>query len=242
MLQSKKKAGETMIKKNNKLVICIVTLFAITLIGLILFFTLANRRTEIYAISYDEQIKFSLGKYEVESFNVSSRNGNSITKTKSAKEILEKKIIDSPYLYASHDVQYKNYSCINYIVLYDGYYFVVWIDSSEQLVIENMVAEFHTATTEFFFTFPKLDLTCAENDENYYIWEEIGVNDFTKLATMYSNLKNSYCEIDEETKTIKLNCCDANNFRDITTSFPITIKADSNGLYLLFDSEGLYND
>lgn len=231
-----------MIKKNNKLIICLIALFAIIITGLILFFTLANRKTEIYAMSFDEQIKFSLGEYEVEEFNVSSRNGNSITKTKNAQGILDKEIINSPYLYDSYEVQYKNYSCTNYIMLYEGYYFVVWIDSSEQLVIENMICEFSAATTEFFFTFPKLDIAPMENEENYYTWEEIGVTSFTELVALYSNVKSSYCEIDEESQTIKLNCCDANNFRDIITSFPITIEADSNGLYLSFNSEGMYND
>jgi len=82
-----------MIKKNNKLIVCLIALFAIIITGLILFFTLANRKTEIYAMSFDEQIKFSLGEYEVEEFNVSSRNGNSITKTTNAQGILDKEII-----------------------------------------------------------------------------------------------------------------------------------------------------
>ena len=209
---------------------------------MILFSTLANRKIEIYAMSFDEQIKFSLGKYKVESFNISSYNGNSITKTSNAQKILEERILNSSYLYDSYEVYYSNYSCTHYIMLYEGYYFVVWVDSIGQLVIENMVSEFSTATTEFFFIFPKLDINPMENEENYYTWQEIGVNDFAELVAFYSNLKNNYCEINEETRTVKLNCCDANNFGDITTSYPITIKSESNGLYLSFDSEEFYND
>ena len=229
-------------RSNNRIIIVISVIFIIIICCMLLFFTLANRKIEIYAMSFDEQIKFSLGKYKVEAFKVSSYNGNSITKVRNAQKILDERIVNSPYFYDSYKVYYNNYSCINYIMLYEGYYFVVWIDSTGQLVIENMVGEFSAATTEFFFTFPKLDIAPVENEGNYYTWQEIGVNDFAELVTLYSNLKSSYCEINEETKTIKLNCCDANNFRDITTSFPITIKADSNGLYLLFDGEGLNND
>lgn len=227
---------------SNNVIIIISVILLIIICSMFLFFALANRKVEIYAMSFDEQIKFSLGKYKVEAFNVSSYNGNSITNTPNAKKILEESVLNSSYLYDSYEVYYNNYSCTYYIMLYEGYYFVVWIDSIGQLVIENVVSEFSAAATEFFFTFPKLDITPMENEENYYTWQEIGVNDFAELVIWYSNLKNSYCEINEETKTIKLNCCDANNFRKVTTSFPITIKAESNGLYLSFDSEGFYND
>lgn len=230
--------------KNHKgLLIGGMSLILVIIIALTLFFTLTNSKTEIYVNSYDNQIKFSLGSYKVKSFSVSSRNGNSIVKTDDPTEILENKVAGSPYLVTTYPKEYAGASYVNYVLLYEGYYFIAWVDNLGQLILENLIDEFAAATTEYLFTFPVTDILFDEDKDNFIEWKDlIWINSFNELADFYSSLSNDYCIIDEATQTIKLNCCDANNFRSITTEFPITITCMETGLNLLFDSEALDYD
>lgn len=235
-----------MFKKHKKVIIGVSCLLVIIIVGLILFFTLANRKTEIYANSYDNQVKFSLGSYQVDAFFVSSRTGDSITKTSEVYEIFQDKVIESSCLVSTYNTEYADTTFTNYVLLYDGYYFMAWIDNAEQLVIENLAAQFSAATTEFMFSFPVTDMGFSETGENFVAWDDLlWIYDFSGLADFYSQLADGYCKIDEENQIISLNCCDANNFRDITTDFPITITCTDSGIKLSFDSEKLpdfYND
>lgn len=226
-------------RKNKKALIMAAFLAVIILIGLVIFAVIASRKTEIYAVSYDGQVKFSAGDFRVDGFYVSARTGNSITQSENGQALLEKIIEGNPYLYDSFEAHYGEYSCTNYVFLYGGYYFFIWVDANGAVVIENAASEFFTPNSEFFFAFPKADISPIENEENYYSWQEIGMTDFRELSGYYQNLKGGYCIIDEGSKTIRLNCCDANNFREITTDYPITIIGDANGVFLHFDSEAI---
>lgn len=76
-------------KKGNKgLLIGIGILVLVAIVGIALFFAFANQKTEIYVTSFDKQVTFSIGKYSVDSFQCSTRDGNSITKSKDAQTIL----------------------------------------------------------------------------------------------------------------------------------------------------------
>lgn len=230
-------------KKGNKgLLIGIGILVLVAIVGIALFFAFANQKTEIYVTSFDKQVTFSIGKYSVDSFQCSSRDGNSITKAKDAQTILNNVVANSDCLYQEKQVSYGSFTATNYIFLYKGYYFVMWVDSAGQLVMENVSAEFSAATTEYLFSFPATGVAPVEDEMNFYSWEDIGVSSFEELTAFYSNLADGYCKINEAEHTIRLNCCDANNFREITTTYPITIQASTEGVTLSFESEGVVDD
>lgn len=230
-----------MTKSTKRFLIIITNIFLIVVIAfLIVFFCISNGKTEIYADSYDGQVRYSLGSYsDVEYSTVESRTGNCIAKPDDAEKIVEEQILAGDGYLASYDVSYVSGSSFAYhVTFYEGYYFVSWVSASKQLNIENLIAEFAADTTEYFFPFPVTDMFFSETGSNTVSWDDLlWIADFAELATFYGRIDEKYCLVDENAQTVRLNGYDANNFHEITTEYPITLSCDDEGIVLNYGED-----
>jgi len=217
----------------SKVLISISLIAAALLAGLLVYLVIANRETEIYVISYDREVRFSLGRTNVRNISRNQRRGDVFFSVRGGDMFFEDNVVNSNYLITTHRYPWSRNT--TYILLYRGYYFAASRDDAG-VVIENLSVQFETMEGEYFFQFPTVFIDSPSiMADNFYPWSAIPLaNNFNELAEFYRRKNPGQVEIIPQTNTIRLRAF-GTEFREITQDKPIVIRATAQGVSITLE-------
>jgi hypothetical protein len=183
-------------------------------------------------MSFDSKVSLSFGKRKVGKITVD----NHFKKISFAvKDDLIDEIINSEYVIAT----YEESNNITLLLSYKGYFFIADCDRVYSAVrISNGFGEVYLSrTTDSFVPFlryAQIDLTDNGEmaDYNFFSWNELMfADDFESLARLYNKLDSGYLRsINEDDKTILLNCYQKEPENRISESFALKIVCQAEGV------------
>ena len=215
----------------KKIVLCFSIIVSIILI--VLFIVISNRKIDLKIVSYDLESSFSLGKYKLELLEEEDNK----SKYRIINNSLDEIDLKNDFLISVFNTETINY----YIYNFDGYYYYVYINDNE-IVIGNMCENYYNYVYPVFII-PSNDRlisgTSVKNSKyyNYYNenmfydkFNECFINPFNEneLLDFYNKMNNNICRVDYDNKKVYLKVFSKNN-STLSDGFDVEIIVTETG-------------
>lgn len=222
---------------------CIASAVIIAAIGVAVYLGTAYSTKEVSIASFDNKVTLSLGKHKVDKIRGIGYRYRDITFSTKGNSVAE--LLDGSDMTVGK-ISYGSGGGESYLLLYEGYYFIVTVSRRDgiSVTIENAYCE--VAETPGFVSVPYVAsyyqiYFSAEFENNFQKWSKFDFcNDFTSLANLYANINPEYLVgIDLAEKTITLNYCFYDYFaQEIRTDKNLVLKCNDEGVEFLWADSG----
>lgn len=201
------------------------------ILGFVVYFLVVNRTKEVYTLSYDGKIKYILSEEKVKSFRFNHHTRKSYFTVKNSEDFIKNKILKHPdYKATYHHVNENlNREIPIYVLNSNSYYFYIWVNPDNTLVLYSAYAEFDSDHGTFYFPF--FYDQYFSNEINTMPWGSIKeIKSFDDVARYYRQCVAEHYRIDEENQAIYVKAFNMEDNAKPSSGYPIKISFHDEGL------------